>query len=221
MPRTRSPGAPPHDARNRRQRELIDTRMHECGIDTIAQLEDMAGVKRDKVRHFLKGYTKSLNSNAMQAICAVLGIPVYDFVGGPDTGCAREQFVFHVDDVSESPPAVKSLGKIGISIPAKFGMPGNGNLGAWVVAGDSSMSPVIAKGDFVWVDWRDAFNGAGIYLLRGAAKTAPTLLRRVTPHGIGGKVDVTAENARHGGQSNISLSALRFLGRATHTIKKI
>jgi len=221
MARTRSTGSAPHDDRNRRQRKLIDDNMLHLGIDTIVGLEDKAGVKRDRVRHFLKGYTKSLSSDDTHKICATLGIAVHDFVGRSATDKAASHFVYKLAEVTSVPPKTKPLGHIGIELPASSGMPAKNDNGCWIVAGDMALSPAIARGDLIWIEWAQSFSASGVYLLKSTAKNAPILLRRVSPHGLAGKIDVVAENGNQSSESNISQSAVKFLGRATHILKKI
>lgn len=195
--------------------------MIDRGFNSMVELEDKAGVERDRVRHFLKGHTKSLSSSNTQKICAALGISVYEFLGAGPSGKSAVHSVFKAENVQTSPPNEHAIGSISIEVPASFGLPGSADQGGWLLVGDSAMSPSIAKGDFVWAEWVSTFEGAGIYLVRGNGKSATTLLRRVAPHGIAGKVDVSADNPRHRSETNIAPSALKFLGRVGFVIKKI
>jgi len=198
--------------------QRVRRRMADLNITTIKELENIAGLPRDSVRHLVSGRTNSLRSGKLPALAAALKMSVEELVSG--TAAAPEGAAVTVPVFNQSSHSMQ-IGRIRFDIATLrvFGTDTMAKLRLIVASGDN-MHPTISAGDSVLIDssLRNV-SGDGIYCLQGS--DGSLALRRVQVQASAALGIISSDNPKYMPEAGVDLSSVGVYGKVIGVYRSI
>lgn len=198
--------------------QRVRRRMVELDISTVKELEGMAGLPRDSIRHLISGRTNSMRAGKLPALAAALKMSVEELVNGtPLAGDAAALVMPLADQIA--PTTMLGRMRFDMATLTAFGATPHSSL-RWIVAVADNMQPTIQAGDVVMVDASvQEVTGDGIYCLQ--MSSGSMVFRRVQVMAVGGGANVCSDNANYTAEAIDDVKKIEVLGRVLGVFHKV